>query len=97
VLTGSSNWASLSTANDEIWFTIHGRTVARKYLKNFDFEWNSTRNSRNAYTTTYTDFRVPRLEREANGTEHEVMTTVRRPVTTIERDPFKRGKYWEND
>ena len=26
VLTGSSNWASLSTANDEIWFTIRGKT-----------------------------------------------------------------------
>ena len=97
VLTGSSNWASLSTANDEIWFTIQGRTVARKYLKNFDFEWNSTRNSRNAYTTTYTDFRVPRMKRDVDGTEHKVMVTVRRPVTTVERDPYRRGKYWEGD
>jgi phosphatidylserine/phosphatidylglycerophosphate/cardiolipin synthase-like enzyme len=97
VLTGSSNWASLSTANDEIWFTIQGRTVARKYLKNFDFEWNSTRNSRNAYTTTYTDFRVPRMERDVDGTEHKAMVTVRRPVTTVERDPYRRGKYWEGD
>jgi phosphatidylserine/phosphatidylglycerophosphate/cardiolipin synthase-like enzyme len=97
VLTGSSNWASLSTANDEIWFTIHGRTVVQKYLKNFNFEWNSNRNSRNAYTTTYTDFRVPRIERYADGTLHEVYETVRRPVTTVQPDPFKPGRYWEAD
>jgi phosphatidylserine/phosphatidylglycerophosphate/cardiolipin synthase-like enzyme len=97
VLTGSSNWASLSTANDEIWFTIHGRTVVQKYLKNFDFEWNSTRNSRNAYTTTYTNFRVPRMERDADGGLHKVYVTVRRPVTTVERDPYRPGRSWEAD
>jgi phosphatidylserine/phosphatidylglycerophosphate/cardiolipin synthase-like enzyme len=97
VLTGSSNWASLSTANDEIWFTIHGRTVVKKYLANFNFEWNSNRNSRNAYTTTYTDFRVPRMERGADGSLHKVYETVRRPVTTVERDPYEPGRYWEGD
>jgi phosphatidylserine/phosphatidylglycerophosphate/cardiolipin synthase-like enzyme len=97
VLTGSSNWASLSTANDEIWFTIHGRTVVQKYLKNFDFEWNSTRNSRNAYTTTYTDFRVPRMERAADGSMHKVYVTVRRPVTSVEPDPYRPGRFWEGD
>ena len=30
VLTGSTNWASLSTANDEIWFTVRGPVVAQE-------------------------------------------------------------------
>ena len=29
-LTGSSNWASLSTANDEVWFTIQGKRVTQQ-------------------------------------------------------------------
>jgi len=97
VLTGSSNWASLSTANDELWFTVHGATVVHKYLDNFNFEWNSSRNSRNAYTTTYTDFRVPRLERQADGSLLKVYVTVRRPVTTVQPDPYRPGPAWEDD
>jgi phosphatidylserine/phosphatidylglycerophosphate/cardiolipin synthase-like enzyme len=90
VLTGSSNWASLGTAQDEIFFTIQGASNAKRYLKNFDLFWNSNRYSRNAYTTTYTDFRV----RTADGG----YTTVRRPVTTVERDPYKAGgRFWEGD
>jgi hypothetical protein len=69
-----------------------------KYLKNFNFEWDSKVNSRDAYTTTYTDFRVARMMRDDDGTMHKVWTTVRRPVTTVGRDPFKAGgKYWEGD
>ena len=60
VLTGSVNWSSLSTANDEVWFPVRGAVVAKKYLKNFDYQWNNTRNTRNAYTTTYANFRVRR-------------------------------------
>ena len=67
VLTGSSNWASLGTAQDEIFFTIQGAGTAKRYLKNFDLMWNSGRFSRNAYTTTYTDFRVARKVRAADG------------------------------
>ena len=40
VLTGSTNWASLSTANDEIWFTVRGAVVARKYMTNFNYQWD---------------------------------------------------------
>ena len=65
VLTGSVNWSSLSTANDEVWFTVRGAVVAKKYLKNFDYQWNNARNSRNAYTTTYANFRVRRTVRRA--------------------------------
>ena len=98
VLTGSSNWASLSTANDEIWFTIQGKAVAKKYLRNFNYEWDHKRNSRNAYTTTYTNFRVARMVRSADGSMHKTYTTVRRPVTTVQPDPYVAGgPYWEGD
>jgi len=98
VLTGSSNWASLGTAQDEIFFTIQGAGNARKYLKNFNLFWNSGRFSRNAYTTTYTDFRVPVTEKLADGTTRTTYKTVRRPVTTVEPDPYKPGGgYWEGD
>ncbi len=97
VLTGSSNWASLSTGNDEAWFTIRGARVAKKYLRNYDYQWDNTRNSRDAYTTTYANFRVMSKVRNADGTFRTVWRTVRRPITTIERDPFTKGPYWEND
>ncbi|MCF6379512.1 phospholipase D-like domain-containing protein [Nocardioides KLBMP 9356] len=89
VLTGSSNWASLSTANDELWMTIQGARVAKKYLKNFNYQWDLTRNSRDAYTTTYAEFRV--------RTDDGRWTTVRRPVTTVEPDRYATGPYWESD
>ena len=97
VLTGSSNWASLSTANDEIWFTVRGAVVARKYLANFNYQWDHERNSRNAYTTTYANFRVARMVRGEDGTLRKTFVTVRRPVTTVERDPYRTGPYWESD
>jgi hypothetical protein len=94
VLTGSSNWASLSTANDEIWQTIQGADVAQRYLDNFNFEWNSSRNSRDAYTTTYTDFRVPVTEKLADGTTRTTYRIERRPVVTVERDPKAPAEAW---
>jgi hypothetical protein len=98
VLTGSSNWASLGTAQDEIFFTILGAGNARRYLRNFNTFWNSGRFSRNAYTTTYTDFKVARMERQADGSYQKVYVTVRRPVTTVERDPYRAGgQFWEGD
>ncbi len=97
VLTGSTNWASLSTANDEVWFTVRGERVAKKYIRNFNYQWNKSRNSRNAYTTTYANFRVARTVRNPDGTTRKVWKTVRRPITTIERDPYRKGPYWEAD
>ena len=97
VLTGSTNWSSLSTANDEVWFTVRGAVVAKKYLRNFDYQWDKPRNSRNAYTTTYANFRVLRTVRDPDGTVRKVWTTVRRPVVTVERDPYRKGPYWEAD
>jgi len=97
VLTGSVNWSSLSTANDEVWFPVRGAVVANKYLENFDYQWNNTRNTRNAYTTTYANFRVRREVRQPDGTMRTVWRTVRRPVTTVEPDHYLPGPYWEAD
>jgi len=98
VLTGSSNWASLGTAEDEVFFTVQGANNAKRYLNNFNSFWNNGRWSRNAYTTTYTDFRVARMQKQADGSYKKVYVTVRRPVTTVERDPAKAGgQFWEGD
>jgi phosphatidylserine/phosphatidylglycerophosphate/cardiolipin synthase-like enzyme len=98
VLTGSSNWASLGTAEDEVFFTIRGASNAKRYLANFNSFWNNGRWSRNAYTTTYTDFKVARMERQADGSYKKVYVTVTRPVTTVERDPARAGgRFWEGD
>jgi phosphatidylserine/phosphatidylglycerophosphate/cardiolipin synthase-like enzyme len=98
VLTGSSNWASLGTAEDEVFFTIRGASNAKRYLANFNSFWNSGKWSRNAYTTTYTDFRIARMERQSDGSYKKVYVTVRRPVTTVERDPARAGgRFWEGD
>ncbi len=88
VITGSSNWASLSTANDEIWFTVRGTRVAKKYLANYDYQWDNPRNTRNAYTTTYANFRVLRDGR---------WVTERRKVTTLTPENYAEGPYWEDD
>ena len=97
VVTGSANWASLSPGNDELWMTIRGKKLTRKYVANFNYQWRNKRNSRNAYTTTYINFRVARTVHDEDGTPRTVWRTVRRPVTTIERDPYRKGPYWEAD
>lgn len=97
VLTGSSNWASLGTAQDEIFFTVRGSSNAKRYLRNFNFMWRPG-NSRNAYTTTYANFRVARRVVDEDGRTRTVYVTERRPVTTVERDPYHPGgMYWEGD
>ena len=83
VLTGSVNWSGLSPGNDEIWFTARGPKLPR--------------NSRNAYTTSYSNFRVPLLVPAPDGTDRTVWRTERRPVTTIEPDGYSTGPYWEAD
>jgi hypothetical protein len=77
--------------------TIRGKTLTRKYVRNFNYQWRKKRNSRNAYTTTYVNFRVARTVVAADGETRTVWRTVRRPVVTIEPDPYRPGPYWEND
>jgi phosphatidylserine/phosphatidylglycerophosphate/cardiolipin synthase-like enzyme len=95
-LTGSSNWASLGTAQDEVFFTIRGAGIAREYVRNFNLMWRPP-NSRAAYTTTFEEFRVARRARTASGLQ-PVTEVVRRPVTTIRPDGLRPpGGSWDVD
>jgi phosphatidylserine/phosphatidylglycerophosphate/cardiolipin synthase-like enzyme len=86
VWTGSTNWSSLGTPQDEILFNVHGRGVVRDYLKNFNLMWQKPY-SRDAYTTTYSEWKMVNGRRV--GTD---------PVVTIEPDRLRgRGAHWEND
>ena len=82
-LTGSSNWASLGTAQDEVFFTVRGAGVARKYVRNFDHMWRGRGNSRAAYTTTYASFRS--------------LFGAVGPLTSVEPDGLRPGATWESD
>lgn len=85
VWTGSTNWSSLGTPQDEILFTMHGRQNVRDYLANFDLMWHEPY-SRDAYTTTYSSWRT------ADG------RVVRKPMVTVEPDGLRgAGPTWEND
>ena len=83
VWTGSTNWSSLGTPQDEILFTMHGRGHVRDYLANFDLMWQAPY-SRDAYTTTYSEWRTASGRRVRTG-------------TTIEPDRLVPGSTWEND
>jgi phosphatidylserine/phosphatidylglycerophosphate/cardiolipin synthase-like enzyme len=85
VWTGSTNWSSLGTPQDEILFSMHGRQVVRDYLANFALMWQPPY-SRDAYTTTYSSWRT------VNGRRVGMQ-----PRTTIEPDNLKPGSTWEND
>ena len=68
VWTGSTNWSSLGTPQDEILFTMHGRQNVRDYLANFALMWREPY-SRDAYTTTYSSWRTAdgRVVAQADG------------------------------
>ncbi len=86
VWTGSTNWSSLGTPQDEILFSIHGRGVVRDYLDNFDLTWRPPF-SRDAYTTTYSSWR------SVGGSRVGID-----PIVTIEPDRLRgAGPTWEND
>lgn len=91
VYTGSSNWSSLGLPQDEIMVAIKGASAVNKWTKNFNLMWRP-RYSRNAYTTTYTNYEV---RRTVAG--REVVTTERRPMLSIRPDNLKPGKTWEDD
>lgn len=86
VWTGSTNWSSLGTPQDEILFSMHGRQMVRDYLKNFALMWQEPY-SRDAYTTTYSEWKM------VNG--RRVGT---KPMVTVEPDGLRgAGSNWEND
>jgi phosphatidylserine/phosphatidylglycerophosphate/cardiolipin synthase-like enzyme len=98
VFTGSSNWGALGAVNDEILVGLQGKKVARQYLQNFNFMWRPG-NSRNAYTTTYTHFRVPLTRLGADGQKVTTYKTVRRKNVTVDPSLVYRpaGPFWEDD
>lgn len=86
VWTGSTNWSSLGTPQDEILFSIHGRGVVRDYLENFNLMWQKPF-SRDAYTTTYSSWKMVNGRRVGVG-----------PMVTVEPDRLRSGgPTWEND
>ena len=85
VWTGSTNWSSLGTPQDEILFTMHGRGHVRDYLANFNLMWQAPY-SRDAYTTTYSEWRTVNGRRIGS-----------QPRTTIQPDNLVPGSTWEND
>jgi phosphatidylserine/phosphatidylglycerophosphate/cardiolipin synthase-like enzyme len=92
VFTGSSNWASLGTPQDEIIFTIRGAKTVDKYLRNWNFMWKKP-HSRDAYTTTYSNYRV---FNEVDG--RMVATTMTRKIVTVQPDGYVgAGPTWEDD
>ncbi|WP_416956551.1 phospholipase D-like domain-containing protein [Nocardioides sp. T5] len=86
VWTGSTNWSSLGTPQDEILFSMHGRGNVRDYMKNFNLMWQKPF-SRDAYTTTYSSWKTVNGRRVGVG-----------PMVTVEPDRLKgAGPTWEND
>ena len=101
VFTGSSNWGSLGSVNDEILVAVQGKRVARQYLKQFNFEWRPG-NSRNAYTTSYLHFRVPVVHMGPDGDKVVTYKTVKRKHVTVDPSLVYRpgadyGPFWEDD
>jgi hypothetical protein len=92
VFTGSSNWSSLGTPQDEIIFSIRGASAVRRWNRNWNLMWRKPY-SRDAYTTTYSNFRV---FTEVDG--RMVPKMVRRKVVTVQPDNLVgAGPTWEGD
>jgi phosphatidylserine/phosphatidylglycerophosphate/cardiolipin synthase-like enzyme len=86
VWTGSTNWSSLGTPQDEILFAMHGRQMVRDYLANFDLMWQEPY-SRDAYTTTYSEWKTVNGRRVGAN-----------PTVTVEPDGMRgAGSTWEDD
>ena len=86
VWTGSTNWSSLGTPQDEILFSMHGRGNVRDYMENFNLMWQKPF-SRDAYTTTYSSWKT------VDGRRVGVA-----PMVTVEPDRLKAGgPTWESD
>jgi phosphatidylserine/phosphatidylglycerophosphate/cardiolipin synthase-like enzyme len=98
VFTGSSNWAANGSVNDDLLVAVQGKRVARQYMANFDFMWRPG-NSRNAYTTSYTHFRVPVVRMGPDGEKVVTYKTERRTNVVVDPQFVYRpaGPFWEDD
>ena len=94
--TGSSNFSTLGTAQDEIVVSLLSRKLVRAYNVHFMMQWNSKRYSRNAYTTTYADYLTPNTA-AAGGSATRSMVHVRVKHVLNLPDHLRPGKTWESD
>lgn len=97
-LTGSSNWSSRGTSGDEIMYTVQGGRIRRQYDGNFDTMWSSSRYTRNAYTTTASDFKQLVTTKGADGLPTTRVVTLTRTVVENRPDGMMgAGSHWEDD
>jgi HKD family nuclease len=97
--TGSSNWTSRGTSGDEIIFDIHGKGIRAQYEKNWALMWNSDRYTRNAYTTTASDYKTYVATVDLNGRPTATRIVTKTHTIRMNRpDGFRSGgSSWESD
>ncbi|HEX4472859.1 MAG TPA: phospholipase D-like domain-containing protein [Nocardioides sp.] len=94
--TGSSNFSTLGTAQDEIVVSLRSRKIVHTYNVHFMLQWNSKRYSRNAYTTTYSDYGQPNTEAAGGGATRPMIRVRVKHVLNLP-DHLRPGKTWESD
>jgi len=96
--TGSSNWTTRGTSGDEVIFSIRGPKTRLRYINNWDMMWTSDRYTRNAYTTTSSDFKVYRTTEDVNGRPFTRIITKTREIVENKPDGMLAGgSSWEDD
>lgn len=96
--TGSSNWSTRGTSGDEIIFSLRNPKVWREYQSNFNFMYNSSRNTRNSYTTTATTYRTFVTTRGPDGTVTKVPVIRQgRTQVNVPDHILATGPKWEDD
>jgi phosphatidylserine/phosphatidylglycerophosphate/cardiolipin synthase-like enzyme len=94
--TGSSNFSTLGTAQDEIVVSLLGRQIVHTYNVHFMMQWSSKRYSRNAYTTTYSDYEAPNTAAAGGSATRQMVTKRVKHVLNLP-DHLHPGKTWESD
>jgi hypothetical protein len=93
--TGSSNFATLGTAQDEIVVSLLSRKFVRDYNTNFMLQWNNPRYSRNAYTTTYSTYRTVSPDQVGGMARTQVVRV--KHVLNLPDHLHAGGSHWEGD
>ncbi len=95
--TGSSNWTTRGTSGDEIIFSIRSREIESQYAQNFELMWNSDRYTRDAYTTTSSDYKTYVTRVDTLGKPTTRVVEGRHPIVVNLPDGLRPGKTWEDD
>ncbi len=93
--TGSSNWSSRGTYGDELMFSVRGPSNVAKWNSNWRFMWD--RHSRDAYTTTASEWRIVVPTIDSNGMLTTKVVTKRLEVTRVLPDHLRAGENFEKD